>query len=249
MESMKKNRSIREIYDQSLGKIIPMYAFFSVIFCFVFNSLIYSGTQWLMKDAKHLDLSSDFDRWVPFCPEWVWIYVICFLFWGTNYILITRLGKEEWFRFAVGDYLSRIICGIFFVLLPTTNIRPEVVGNGITAWMMQFVYQMDPAFNLFPSIHCLVSWFCFIGLRGRKEIPGWYRYFSCIFAVLVFASTQFTKQHYFIDIIAGVAIAEICYYIGYHTNWYQKVMACFGRLNSVVFGKEWEEEVCRKKEQ
>lgn len=248
MESMKKSRSIREIYDQSIGKIIPAYAFLSVIFCFVFNSLIYSGTQWLMKDAKHLDLSSDFDRRVPFRPEWVWIYVICFLFWGINYIMITRLGKEEWFRFAVGDYLSRIICGIFFVLLPTTNIRPEVTGDGITAWMMQFIYRMDPAFNLFPSIHCLVSWFCFIGLRGRKEIPGWYRCFSCIFAVLVFASTQFTKQHYFIDIIAGVAIAEICYYIGHHTDRYQKVMACFERLNNVVFGKEWEEEVCRSRE-
>ena len=43
----------RERYDKSIGKWIPRYAIFSVIFCFVFNSLIYSGTQFLMRNAKH----------------------------------------------------------------------------------------------------------------------------------------------------------------------------------------------------
>lgn len=40
---------------------------------------------------------------------------------------------------------------------------------------MRFVYAVDAADNLFPSIHCLVSWFCYIGLRGRRDIPVWYR--------------------------------------------------------------------------
>ena len=43
-------------YDKTVGKIIPQYGFFSVIFCFVFNSLIYTGLQILMKKAKHFDL-------------------------------------------------------------------------------------------------------------------------------------------------------------------------------------------------
>ena len=47
----------RERYDKSIGKWIPRYAIFSVIFCFVFNSLIYSGTQFLMRNAKHYDLT------------------------------------------------------------------------------------------------------------------------------------------------------------------------------------------------
>ena len=32
---------------------------------------------------------------------------------------------------------------------------------------MRFLYQVDAADNLFPSIHCLTSWFCYIGIRGR----------------------------------------------------------------------------------
>ncbi len=228
---------LRQWYEAYIGKIIPRYAFFSLIFCFVFNSCIYTGTQILMRDARHYDLTTAFDKRVPFVPGWVTIYIVCFAFWALNYILVTREGCEEWFKFATGDYISRIICLVFFVFLPTTNIRPEVTGNGIVYDIMRFIYTADPATNLFPSIHCLVSWLSYTGIRGRKTIPLWYRAFSCIFAIMVFASTQFTKQHYIADVIASVIIAELCMYIGKHTCAYKKVMKVFGKANIKVFGE------------
>ena len=153
-------------YEKTIGKIIPKYGFFSVIFCFVFNSLIYTGLQILMKEARHFDLTLPLDRAIPFQPGWSFVYLGCFLFWAVNYILITRQGKEGWYQFAVGDYLSRIVCGIFFILLPTTNIRPEVSGDGLPEILMQFIYWIDAPTNLFPSIHCLVSWLC--GGQGEE---------------------------------------------------------------------------------
>jgi len=237
MEDKPMQYKLRWWYEAYIGKVIPRYAFFSVIFCFVFNSLIYTGTQILMKDAKHYDLSTSFDYSVPFVPGWVFIYVVCFAFWAVNYVMITREGYNEWFKFATGDYLSRIICMVFFVFLPTTNVRPEVTGNGIAENIIRFIYFADPATNLFPSIHCLVSWMCYIGIRGRKIIPLWYRIFSCIFAILVFMSTQFTKQHYIADVAAGVVIAEVCVYIGKNTKVYIKVGQFFDKVNVKVFGK------------
>ena len=229
-------------YEKGIGKIIPKYGFLSVIFCFVFNSLIYTGLQFLMAGAKHYDLTTDLDRAIPFEPWWAVIYLGCFLFWAVNYILITRQGKEGWYRFATGDYLSRILCGIFFILLPTTNVRPEVVGDGVPQALVRFVYMMDAPTNLFPSIHCLVSWLCFAGIRNRKDLPAWYKAFSCIFAILVFASTLFTKQHYIVDVIVGVLFAEMCYYIGNHTKLYRKVMGIFDQINRKVFGESFHEE-------
>lgn len=227
---------LNQWYKAYIGKIVPRYAFFSVIFCFVFNSLIYTGTQILMKNARHYDLSTSFDHNIPFVPEWVFIYVICFAFWAVNYIIITRTGHDEWFKFATADYLSRIICMVFFIIMPTTNTRPVITGNGLAENIMGFIYMADPATNLFPSIHCLVSWLCYAGIRGRKNIPLWYRAFSCIFAIMVFISTQFTKQHYIADVFAGVLIAEICIYIGNHTKLYQKTRKVFDNINSKVFG-------------
>lgn len=229
-------------YERGIGKIIPKYGFLSVIFCFVFNSLIYTGLQILMKNARHFDLTTDWDRAIPFVPEWSFIYLGCFLFWAVNYILITRQEKEKWFQFATGDYLSRMICGFFFILLPTTNVRPEVVGDGIAETLMRFVFWIDKPTNLFPSIHCLVSWLCFVGIRGKSYIPKWYQAFSCIFAIAVFASTLLTKQHYIVDVIAGVIIAELCYFIGTHTKLYRSVMGIFDKINTRVFGVNGYEE-------
>ncbi|MGN0484699.1 MAG: phosphatase PAP2 family protein [Lachnospiraceae bacterium] len=223
-------------YQKWIEPWIPSYAVCSLITCFLWNSIIYTGTQICMKHAYHYELSIPLDEKIPFVPEWIFVYVICFAFWAANYILITREGKEEWFRFATADMLSRVICGLFFVFLPTTTVRPEVTGTGFASWLVRSIYQLDLPTNLFPSVHCLVSWFCFIGIRKSKKVPRWYKVFSCVFACLVFASTQFTKQHYLLDVIGGVAIAELCYWISMHCNLYQKLEWIFGRLGQKIFG-------------
>ena len=189
-----------------------------------------------MKDRPHYDFTMEIDNRVPFMKEWVVIYLVCYIFWIVNYILVTREGKEKWFRFAFADLLSRFICGIFFVLLPTTNIRPQVPGNDFFSWLMRSVYYLDSPTNLFPSIHCLVSWFCFIGIRKSKKVSSWYKAFSCIFAILVFASTQFTKQHYLVDIVGAIVIAELCYYIACHTQLYKGLERMIVWVGHRIFG-------------
>lgn len=225
------------VYEHTLGIFIPKYSVISLILCFVYNSLIYFGLQRLMGGAKHYDFTSEYDRAIPFVPAWSLIYLGCYLFWAVNYILIARQQEDDWFKFATADYLSRTVCALFFIFLPTTNIRPEVTGQGLPDVLMRFVYSMDAPTNLFPSIHCLVSWFCFIGIRGKSYVPKWYQVFSMFFAIAVFASTLFTKQHYIIDVIGGVILAEICYFIGNHTNWYQHIKKLFTMINRKVFGE------------
>ena len=129
------------------------------------------------------------------------------------------------------DLLSRVVCGIFFLILPTTNVRPELPADSVFTPAMRWLWNIDEASNLFPSIHCLVSWLCYVGIRGRKEIPGWYRAFSCLFAVSVFISTQTTKQHYVVDIIGALVIAEGCFYAAHHTGIYRAVMKGYGIIN------------------
>lgn len=233
---MKKETKFGIFYRRYLNGLVPIYGILSVVSCFLFNSLIYTGTQILMGDAYHHDLTSEWDRQIPFVPEWVLVYVVCFLFWAVNYVLIVREGKEHWYRFAAADMISRLICGVFFVLYPTTNVRPEVAGDGFISWLMRLVYSLDSPTNLFPSIHCLVSWFCFIGIRKSRKLPMWYKIFSCVFAILVCMSTQFTKQHYLIDIPGGILIAEVCYYITTHTQIYKKLEQVFDKIGRKIFG-------------
>lgn len=117
-------------------------------------------------------------------------------------------------------------------------MRPVLYGDGIWVSLLQAVYKMDAPTNLFPSIHCLVSWFSFIGIRGRKSVPKAYRVFSCLFAILVCVSTQVTKQHYIVDVFGGIAIAEITYYIAFHTNIYRPFKRVFDRLYEMFLAGE-----------
>lgn len=216
---------------EKFQKILPVYAVFPLLACLAVNFLVYTGIAPIADGWKHYDLTTSFDRAVPVIPEFVIIYLGCYLFWVINYILIARQSREHCYRFVTADMMSRLICCLFFLILPTTNVRPVLAGNDIWEKILMFVYEVDAPTRLFPSIHCLVSWFCYIGIRGRKNISKWYRGFSCIFALLVCASTQFTKQHYIVDVFGGIIVAEITYFIAFHTNCYKPLEALGERIN------------------
>ena len=91
--------------------------------------------------------------------------------------------------------------------------RPIIGGNSLWDNALRFLYQIDAPDNLFPSIHCLVSWFSYLGVRGRKDIPQWYRTLSFVMALAVFISTLTTRQHVIVDVFGGVLLAEVCYWL------------------------------------
>lgn len=194
--------------------LLPRYSYVAVIFAFLFNTVVYTGARAIAGGWTHHNIESSIDRMIPFFAPSAAIYLGCYLFWAVNYILIARQGKEEVCRFFAGDFLSRVICLIFYLVFPTTNIRPEVVPDGFWNQVMLWVYSVDAADNLFPSIHCLVSWFCYIGIRDREDLPVWYRRFSSVMALLVCASTLTTKQHVIADVAGGILLAEICLRVG-----------------------------------
>jgi len=109
---------------------IPKYSIIPLITALVLNTLVYSGTMVLCKGLYHHDFTTAFDRMVPVIPEFTSIYLICYVFWVVNYIMTARISREHMYRFLTADYLSRIVCGIFFVFLPTTLVRPEITGTG-----------------------------------------------------------------------------------------------------------------------
>lgn len=209
--------SIGEVMKKIIKKIIqiiPTYSFFPLIFSFTFNMIVYTGSRMIAGEWHHYNIETFLDRRIPFWAPSAIIYLGCYLFWIANYILIARQEKKEVYRFFAADFLSRVICLAFFLLFPTTNIRPELSPVGFWNKCMIIVYSVDAADNLFPSIHCLVSWFCYIGIRGNKDISKWYRGFSCIMALLVCLSTLLTKQHVIVDVAGGILLAEICFYFG-----------------------------------
>ena len=198
---------------KKIAPLVPRDTFIPIIIALVWNMLVYNGTKIIMRNSYHYKIGFEFEEAIPFLPWTVTIYLGCYIFWVVNYIIGCRQDRKEAFQFISADFFAKTICLLFFLLFPTTNIRPEVADANVFDWFMQLVYRMDTPENLFPSIHCLTSWFCFIVVRKNKAIPKWYRVLSLIFTFLICISTLTTKQHVLIDVFAGLLLAEGSYFL------------------------------------
>ena len=196
----------------TLKNFVPVWAIPPLLTILIVNCLVYWGSGFLTANRYHYDLTTAFDRAVPVMPVFVWFYILAFPFWAVGYVLAARRGKDMFYRFVATDLTIHLICFILFLVFPTTNVRPEIAGDTLSEKLLLLVYSLDggsmPS-NLFPSIHCYVSWLCWRGIKGAKEIPKWYQNFSLVFAVLIIVSTQVLKQHYIVDAIAAVLLVEI----------------------------------------
>ncbi len=198
------------------------------------NGLAYYGTRLWTGGRYHYDLTNPLDRRIPVIPEAILVYWGCYGYWAVNYLLGCRQKKEEAYRFLSADCLAKLVCLLLFLLFPTTNVRPVITEQGIFWKLLGLLYAVDAADNLFPSIHCLTSWFCYIAVRGNRAVPRAYRVFSLGFTLLVCASTLVTKQHVLPDVFGGILLAEGSYRLVGRTGFCRGYGRCVEKIEQRI---------------
>lgn len=188
--------------------MIPKYAIKPLALALLVNSCVYMGIAQLRRFLTFSSLETPLDTALPFLAPFVLFYVLAFVQWGLNYLLIARDSKELCYRFAFGNIIAKLICLFFFVFLPTTLARPEVTGTDLCSRLVRLIYTFDPPVNLFPSIHCLESWCCIRASFLLKKSNRAYQTATLIMSLGVFASTLFIKQHVIADVFGGIIVFE-----------------------------------------
>lgn len=227
--------NLREIRKQSIKTYLEILI--PPIISLVINCLVYWGAPLISTRFPVHNLSGHIEELIPVMPVFIVVYYGCFIFWAVNYMIIAVQEKEHRYRFFTADLYARLLCFVCFVFFPTTNTRPELTGTGFFTEIVRWLYQIDRPTNLFPSIHCMTSWFSCIGLRGRKHIPKWYKGVSMVITVFVFVSTLTLRQHVLIDVIGGVLVAEITWRISKHTKGYLVYQKIVESLSGKISGK------------
>ena len=217
---------------------LPRWGWLGLFAAFAWNILVFVGTKPIIGSWRHYTMETPLDRAIPLLPWTLIIYFGAFAFWAVNYILTVRQGEDRARRFLTADIFAKTVCLVFFLALPTTNTRPPVEGESRWYAGMRFLYAIDTPENLFPSIHCLASWLCYIGVRRQKSVPLWYRIFSCAMAVAVFFSTLTTKQHVLADVAGGAVLAEISWLVAGHTSLPRRYGRMLERLSRAGKGGE-----------
>jgi membrane-associated phospholipid phosphatase len=150
------------------------------------------------------------DRLIPLRPTWSLVY-------GSTYLFLILLPvfvicRPELIRRTVFAYLAVWITAYaVFIAYPTVAPRAdEVPGEGFAAWGLRFLYDADPPYNCFPSLHVAHSFVSALACwRVHRGLGG----VAVFCAGLVALSTLFIKQHYVLDVVAGAALAGFAYVV------------------------------------
>lgn len=144
------------------------------------------------------------DRAVPLQPSWALVYGSLYLFLIVLPVFVIR--QETQIRRTVRAYLMVWIAAyVCFWLYPTMAARPaRVLGEGFGVWGLRFLYSADPPYNCFPSLHVAHS---FVSALACSRVHRGVGIGAAFCATLVGVSTLFTKQHYLLDVVAGILLA------------------------------------------
>lgn len=189
------------------------YTIIPIILLFVFQLSVYYFSKMINKNMLHHDFTLEFDRMVPLLTIFIVPYILSYVWWLVSPMLIANyLGKKAFYNYIFASVITYFICFLFYIILPTTIIRPNIENNSIFDILTNFIYTTDVPNNLFPSMHCLISWLLFVGIRN-KNVPKKIVVTQGIIAIMINLSTQFVKQHYIVDLILSILLAEIVFLI------------------------------------
>ena len=174
-----------------------------LVFCIVYT--IAGATP--LREAKVLN-PSGVDNLIPLIPSTVWIYMAQFFFLLFSVAILKKTPaiSRALYAMAVASALSFVV----FFVYPTTITREPLMVEGLTGALFGFLYRIDSNANCFPSLHVSLAWIAAMGVYEESRKTGLVAF---LIAVMISLSTLTTKQHYFIDIISGLAVAALCYIV------------------------------------
>ena len=168
--------------------LIPKYAIKPLALALLVNSCVYMGIAQLRRFLTFSSLETPLDTALPFLAPFVLFYVLAFVQWGLNYLLIARDSKELCYRFAFGNIIAKLICLFFFVFFPTTLARPEVTGTDLCSRLVRLhLRPTGESVPIDPLPRELVLHPCFLSaqevkphLSGRHahHVPGRVRVYA-----------------------------------------------------------------------
>ena len=168
------------------------------------------------------------DDRIPIVSVFIIPYVWSYAYWAMGPMAVSRCEKTHFADYMAANvvagaagvlalaffptYMDRVAEGLYVV-----PVNPTVFDR-----LRMFWYSLDGsemAYNLLPSFHCINSTLCYLGVAGRREIPVWFRVYSFVTTFLIFASTMYVKQHYFLDVVTGIALALAAYFLCKKFHW------------------------------
>jgi len=148
------------------------------------------------------------DHQTPLIADWMWAYFMVYL---TAVIPIAVVRQRALLRRVALSYLAIMIVSfnIFWIFPVRMTLRPEnpAVDSFVT-WGLRLCYYLDQPLNCFPSLHVALT---VLAAMICWKVDRFWGALAWVGSVAVSASTMLVKQHFFADVVAGIALALLSY--------------------------------------
>jgi membrane-associated phospholipid phosphatase len=157
------------------------------------------------------DLTSWIDRQIPVVPQFVWFYILCYVF-----PFVPVAVTKNWHRFNIALIsvgLCTLIAFIGHVGIPVAFPRPQL-GTGISDRVLRCIYENDfrPGAQNLPSLHVAIAWIIYFACR-RQGLHRILEQAMMLTACLISMSTVLIKQHLVVDFVGGIFLGFTVWYL------------------------------------
>ena len=156
------------------------------------------------KDAATLYLPGESS--LPFVPEFEYLYAFGYVLPVIALLSIPTVRGAV--RVLIAFVLTLTVAYATYLVFPVYLERPELRVDSLATFLLSLEYK-DPSYNHFPSLHVAFVWLGYFAARRGLGRPWLY----AAFALGVTASTMLVKQHYFLDLVYGFALAWVTWVI------------------------------------
>ena len=178
---------------------------------------------------------TEWDRAVPFVPWTIFVYTSEYMLFVSAYFLFEdELNRNRY----IWSYFGMLLVGAtFFVLFPTTYPRADYpLPEGLNPFVLgvfKWLRSIDDPSNCFPSMHvtcCYLTAFAFLP-KSESRVKFWV-YFTWSTAVAL--STLPTKQHYIVDVLGGIVLSIVGYWLFFKKVRYEPAQEYLQRVRRSV---------------
>lgn len=164
-------------------------------------------------------ISFPLDKYIPFVEVFIIPYLLWFVYMGVTGIYFLFFEKENFCRLMYFGMIGMTTFLLVSWLYPNgLAIRPDSFSrDNIFIRLTEYVYSVDTATNVLPSIHVFNSVAMCVAFRESDRLKNsrMVQRVSFTVTVLIILSTMFVKQHSVIDVLAGLFLSYIAYELVY----------------------------------
>lgn len=181
-------------------KTLP-YRLWQMLLGWGFVGVIYSSTDRLQGVGTLLPPSA-IDRWIPFSPTAIWLYLSFFIIIPLGYLL-APIPRVRWLRAAM--QLTALGAGTVYLLWPTTMAYPPDSGVGVSSKLLAALTQVDSLQNCLPSLHMALTVLAVWALSCRQQKVR--TALLILWALAIAFSILQLRRHLLVDLASGALLA------------------------------------------